>query len=130
MFDTETAHVAALVNRVPTAVLVLEILGSAIALVLLAACLAIPGSGVIAVLLASALVAFLLLVTTDLDRPTRETIRVPDKVLKDQLASIDAAAGRFGSALPVGLVLSCAASPPRHTAPRHRRPRSRPAAEP
>jgi hypothetical protein len=88
MFDAETARVAALSNRVPTAVLVLEILGSAIALGLLAAYLAIAGRGVIAVLLASALVAFLLLVTADLDRPTRGMIRVPDKVLKDQLASM------------------------------------------
>ena len=88
VFDAETARVAALSNRVPTAVLVLEILGSAIALGLLAAYLAIAGRGVIAVLLASALVAFLLLVTADLDRPTRGMIRVPDKVLKDQLASM------------------------------------------
>jgi hypothetical protein len=88
VFDAETARVAALSNRVPTAVLVLEILGSTIALGLLAAYLAIAGRGVIAVLLASALVAFLLLVTADLDRPTRGMIRVPDKVLKDQLASM------------------------------------------
>jgi hypothetical protein len=88
MFDAETARVVALSNRVPTAVLVLEILGSAIALGLLAAYLAIAGRGVIAVLLASALVAFLLLVTADLDRPTRGMIRVPDTVLKQQLASM------------------------------------------
>ena len=88
MFDSETARVAALGNRVPTAVLVLEILGAAIALGLLAAYLAIAGRGVIAVMLASALVAFLLLVTADLDRPTRGMIRVPDTVLKDQLASM------------------------------------------
>jgi len=88
MFDGETTRVAALSNRVPTAVLVLEILGAAIALGLLAAYLAIAGRGVVAVMLASALVAFLLLVTADLDRPTRGLIRVPDKVLKDQLESM------------------------------------------
>ena len=88
MFDGETTRVAALSNRVPTAVLVLEILGSALALGLLAAYLAIVGRGVFAVLLASALVAFLLLVTTDLDRPTRGMIRIPDTVLKNQLASM------------------------------------------
>jgi hypothetical protein len=90
MFDGETTRVAALSNRVPTAVLVLEILGSALALSLLAAYLAIVGRGVFAVLLASALVAFLLLVTADLDRPTRGMIQVPDTVLTNQLESMTA----------------------------------------
>jgi len=88
MIDAETVRVSALSNRVPTAVLVLEILGSAVALGLLAAYLAITGRGVVAVMLASALVAFLLLVTADLDRPTRGMIRVPDTVLTDQLQSM------------------------------------------
>jgi hypothetical protein len=86
--DTETVRVAALGNRVPTAVFVLEIVGAAIALGLLAAYLAIAGRGVLAVVLASGLVAFLLLVTADLDRPTRGLIRVPDTVLADQLESM------------------------------------------
>jgi hypothetical protein len=89
MFDGETARVAALSNRVPTAVLVLEVLGAALALGLLAAYLAIVGRGVLAVTLASALVAFLLLVTADLDRPTRGMIQVPDTVLRNQLASME-----------------------------------------
>jgi hypothetical protein len=88
MIDAENARVASLSNRVPTAVLVLEILGSAFALALLGAYLAIAGRGVFAVLLASGLVAFLLLVTADLDRPTRGMIQVPDTVLKKQLASM------------------------------------------
>ena len=88
MIDGETARVAALSNRVPTAVLVLEVLGAALALGLLAAYLAIVGRGVLAVLLASVLVAFLLLVTADLDRPTRGMIQVPDTVLRDELASM------------------------------------------
>ena len=87
--DGENARVAALSNRVPTAVLVLEILGAALALGLLGAYLAIFGRGVFVVLLASALVAFLLLVTADLDRPTRGMIEVPDKVLKDELESME-----------------------------------------
>jgi hypothetical protein len=91
MIDAENARVAALSNRVPTAVLVLEVLGSALALGLLAAYLAIVGRGVLAVLLASALVAFLLLVTADLDRPTRGLIQVPDSALRDQLASMEEA---------------------------------------
>jgi hypothetical protein len=88
MIDNENARVAALGNRVPTAVLVLEVLGSALALGLLGAYLAIVGRGVLAVSLASALVAFLLLVTADLDRPTRGMIRVPDTTLKNELASM------------------------------------------
>jgi hypothetical protein len=88
MIDGETARVAALSNRVPTAVLLLEVLGSALALGLLGAYLAIVGRGVLAVSLASTLVAFLLLVTADLDRPTRGMIQVPDTVLTKQLASM------------------------------------------
>jgi hypothetical protein len=90
MIDGETVRVASLSNRVPTAVLVLEVLGSALALGLLAAYLAIVGRGVLAVTLAAALVAFLLLVTADLDRPTRGMIRIPDTTLTDQLASMTA----------------------------------------
>jgi hypothetical protein len=88
MIDDETVRVAALSNRVPTAVLLLELLGSAVALGLLAAYLAIVGRGLVGVCLAAALVAFLLLVTADLDRPTRGLIRVPDTVLKGQLAEM------------------------------------------
>jgi hypothetical protein len=88
MIDNETLRVAALGNRVPTAVLVLEVVGSALALGLLGAYLAIVGRGVLAVSLASVLVAFLLLVTADLDRPTRGMIRVPDTTLTNQLASM------------------------------------------
>src|SRR4051794_22321756 len=82
MIDGETARVAALGNRVPTAVFLLEIVGAAFALGLLSAYLAISGRGRTAVVLASVLVAFLLLVTADLDRPTRGMIQVPDTVLK------------------------------------------------
>jgi len=67
---------------------VLEVLGSAFALALLAAYLAITGRGEVTVVFASALVAFLLLVTADLDRPTRGMIRVPDTALTTQLAAM------------------------------------------
>ena len=49
---------------------------------------AIAGRGELTVVLAAGLVAFLLLVTADLDRPTRGLIRVPDKPLVDQLATM------------------------------------------
>lgn len=50
--------------------------------------LALVGRGVLAVMLASVLVAFLLLVTFDLDRATRGMIRIPDTALTNQLASM------------------------------------------
>jgi hypothetical protein len=81
MIDAQAARVAALNNQVPAAVLFLEMLGAAIALGLLAAYLGLVGRGIGGVLLASVLVAFLLLVTSDLDRPTRGLIEVPDTVL-------------------------------------------------
>ena len=56
MIDGETARVAGLSNRVPTAVLALEVVGAALAIGLLAAYLAIVGRGVVAVTLAAALV--------------------------------------------------------------------------
>jgi hypothetical protein len=88
MIDTHGVRIAALNNQVPIAVFVLEILGAALALGLLAAYLAIIGRGVVAVALGSLLVAFLLLVIADLDRPTRGMIRVPDTALTNELASM------------------------------------------
>lgn len=88
MIDSQTVRVATLNNRVPGAVLALEILGAALALGLLSAYLALIGRGLGAVLLAAALVAFLLFVMRDLDRPTRGLIQVPDQVLVDQLDSM------------------------------------------
>jgi hypothetical protein len=89
MIDAQSTRIAALNNQVPIAVFVLEILGAALALGLLAAYLAIIGRGVVAVALASLLVSFLLLVIADLDRPTRGMIRVPDTALENQLASME-----------------------------------------
>ena len=89
MIDAQSTRVAALNNQVPIAVFVLELLGAALALGLLAAYLAILGRGVLAVALASLLVSFLLLVIADLDRPTRGMIRVPDTALENQLASME-----------------------------------------
>ncbi|HEV2723389.1 MAG TPA: hypothetical protein VGV10_02055, partial [Thermoleophilaceae bacterium] len=89
MIDAQTVRVGALNNRVPNAVLILEVVGAALALALLAAFLTIVGRGVVAVLSASVLVSFLLFVTCDLDRPTRGLIRVPDTVLESQRASME-----------------------------------------
>jgi exosortase/archaeosortase len=64
------------------------VVGAALAIGLLAAYLAIVGRGVLAVTLAAALLAFLLLVTADLDRPTRGLITVPDTALTNELESM------------------------------------------
>ena len=87
MIDAQATRIAGLNNRVPNAVLFLEILGATLALGLLAAYLAIVGRGVVAVSLAAVLVTMLLFVICDLDRPTRGPIQVPDTPLKNQLAS-------------------------------------------
>lgn len=89
MIDMETVRVAALNNRVPSAVLVIEVVGAAIALGLLALYLAILSRGVVTVVLAAGFVTVLLLVTFDLDRPTRGLIRVPDTPLVALRASME-----------------------------------------
>jgi hypothetical protein len=82
MIDAQATRVSGLNNRVPGAVLALEVLGAALALGLLATYLAIVGRGVLAVSLAAVLVTALLFVTCDLDRPTRGPIQVPDAPLR------------------------------------------------
>jgi hypothetical protein len=89
MIDMQTVRVAALDNRVPGAVLAVEVGGAAIALGLLAFYLAILGRGVSTVLLAAGLITLLLLVTFDLDRPTRGLIRVPDTPLVNLRKSME-----------------------------------------
>lgn len=82
MIDAQATRVSGLNNRVPNAVLFLEVIGAALALGLLAAYLAIVGRGVVAVSLAAVLVTGLLFVICDLDRPTRGPIQVPDAALR------------------------------------------------
>ena len=81
MIDMQTVRVSAVNNRVPPPVLTLELVGAAAALGLLACYMAILGRGVTALLLAAVLLTSLLLVTFDLDRPTRGVIRVPSAPL-------------------------------------------------
>ena len=81
MIDQQTVRVAALNNRIPSAVLALEVLGAAFAFGLLALYTALHGRGATTVVLAGGLVTVLLLVIFDLDRPTRGLIRVPDAPL-------------------------------------------------
>jgi hypothetical protein len=70
-------------------VLVIEIVGAAVALGLLALYLAILARGVVTVFLAAALISVLLLITFDLDRPTRGLVTVPDRPLVSLRASME-----------------------------------------
>ena len=74
----------------PTAVLVLEIVGAAIALGLLALHLAALGRGVTTVLVAAVLVTLTLVVTLDLDHPVRGLIQISATPLTDVGASMAA----------------------------------------
>ena len=89
MIDQQTVRIAALNNRVPGPVLAVEVIFAAVALGLLGFYLAILGRAVLPVLFAAALICLLLLVTFDLDRPTRGLIRVPATPLTSLRASMD-----------------------------------------
>jgi hypothetical protein len=89
MIDMQTVRVAALNNRVPGAVLAVEVIFAAVALGLLGFYLALIGRGVLPVLIAAALISLLLLVTFDLDRPTRGLIKVPATPLTSLHASME-----------------------------------------
>ena len=86
--DQQAVRLSSLNNRVPGAVLALEVLGAAVALGLLALHISILGRGLVPMLSAAVLMTLLLLVTFDLDRPTRGLIKVPSTPLRDVRASM------------------------------------------
>ena len=88
MIDQQAVRVAALNNRIPNTVLWLEAIAAAVALGLLALYLSLLGRGVVPVLVAAVIVATLLYVTFDLDRPTRGLVNVPDTALTSLRASM------------------------------------------
>jgi hypothetical protein len=77
MIDQQGVRLAGLNNRVPNAVLWLELLGAAIAVGLLGLYLSVLGRGLIPIIAAAVVVSLLVLVTFDLDRPTRGVIKIP-----------------------------------------------------
>jgi hypothetical protein len=89
MIDMQTVRVSALNNRVPGAVLAVEVTFAAVAFGLLAFYLGLVGRSELPVLLAAGLICLLLLVTFDLDRPTRGLIRVPPTPLTNLRASMN-----------------------------------------
>jgi hypothetical protein len=86
--DAQGARLSSLTNRVPGAVLALEVFGAAAALGLLALHISVLGRGLVAMLAASVIVTLLLLVIFDLDRPTRGLIKVPATPLVSVRASM------------------------------------------
>jgi hypothetical protein len=86
--DQQSVRLSSLSNRVPGAVLGLEVIGAAFALGLLAMHISLLGRGLAPVLAAAVLVTLLLLVTFDLDRPTRGLITVPATPLQNLRASM------------------------------------------
>jgi hypothetical protein len=89
MFDAQTTRVAALGNLVPGEVLLVEIVGAAIALSLLGLHVGVLGRGIVPLGLAAVMVTLLLYTIVDLDRPTRGLIRVPDTALVQVRASMN-----------------------------------------
>ena len=89
MFDTHTSRVASLGNRVPTPVMILLVLGSAVAVGVLAFYLTLLGKGLATSLITAAVVLIILFVSFDLDRPQRGFIQVPDAALVQLRESFD-----------------------------------------
>lgn len=88
MIDQQTVRLSGLNNRVPNAVLWLELIGAAVALGLLALYVSLHGRGLVPIVVAAALVSFLVLVTFDLDRPTRGLITIPATPLLAEKATM------------------------------------------
>jgi hypothetical protein len=99
-FDAQAARLSALNNRVPGAVLALEVIGAAAALGLLALHISVLGRGLVALIAAAVLIGLLLLVTFDLDRPTRGIIKVPSTPLAAVRASMALPPAAEGPATP------------------------------
>jgi hypothetical protein len=88
MIDQQGVRLAGLNNRVPNAVLWLELLGGAFALGVLALYVSVLGRGLAPVVIAVVVVSFLVLVTFDLDRPTRGLITIPATPLLNEKATM------------------------------------------
>ncbi len=89
MIDQQSVRVAGLGNRVPTEVLMLELLGAALAMFLLGLHVGVLGRNLVPVLLAAGLVTGLLFVSFDLDRPARGLIQIPDGALDSLITFMD-----------------------------------------
>jgi hypothetical protein len=100
MIDSQGVRVAGLDNRVPAEVWLLEIVGAAAAVAMLAFYLSVLGRGLLTVMIAAGLVTMLLYVSFDLDRPTRGLIEVPSTPLISLRASMSLPPAASGPAQP------------------------------
>jgi hypothetical protein len=89
MIDSHTDRVTSLRNRVPGTVVVLQVLGSTIAIGVLALYLALLGRALVTSLVAASVVVLILFISFDLDRPHRGLITVPDSALVTVRESMD-----------------------------------------
>lgn len=89
MIDSHTDHVTSLRNRVPDTVVLLQVLGSTIAIGVLALYLALLGRALVTSLVAATVVLLILFISLDLDRPHRGLITVPDSALVAVRESMD-----------------------------------------
>jgi hypothetical protein len=89
MIDSHTDRVTSLRNRVPSTVVLLQVVGSAVAIGVLALYLALLGRGLATSLVAAAVVILILFISFDLDRPHRGLITVPDAPLVDARESME-----------------------------------------
>ena len=89
MIDTHTARTASLRNRVPSTVMLLQLIGSAVALGVLSLYLALLGRGLTTALVSAAFVFLILYISFDLDRPHRGFITVPYSALEHARASME-----------------------------------------
>ena len=89
LIDVHAERANSLRNRVPSPVTVLLVLGSAVALATLALYLTMLGRGLVTSLVSAAVVALILFVSFDLDRPSRGFITIPNRALVEQRASMD-----------------------------------------
>lgn len=100
MIDAHTTRLAALENRIPDLVLYLQVGISALAFGVLGLYLALLGRAVLPPLIGAVMVAVLLLVIFDLDRPARGFIKVPSAPLVAQRASMIPPPAATGPNLP------------------------------
>jgi hypothetical protein len=89
MIDEHATRVAALSNRIPDSVMFLQIGIAAFAFGVLALYLALLGRSVLPALIGAVIVALMLLVIFDLDRPHRGFITVPSAALAAERASMN-----------------------------------------
>ena len=100
MIDENTTCLAALENRIPDSVMYLQIGISAVAFGVLGLYLALLGRAVVSALIGAVMVAVLLLVIFDLDRPHRGFISVPSGPLVAQRGSMIPPAAAEGPTVP------------------------------